>query len=105
MNLQKIGHTKRRFSREPKKSVVATTQEQYANSAALETKPGRQTKIGKVTALLQRAEGATVEKLVHLTGWQKHTARAALTGLKKKGHQVTSVKADGEELVYRVAAG
>ena len=29
------------------------------------------------------------------TGWLPHTTRAALTGLKKKGHADTSTKADG----------
>jgi len=33
--------------------------------------------------------------MVEATGWLPHTARAALTGLKKKGHEVTSVKSDG----------
>ena len=47
----------------------------------------RETKIGKVVKLLKRKNGATIEQIVDATGWQSHTARAALTGL-KKGHTI-----------------
>ena len=48
-----------------------------------------------VIGLLQRIGGATLVEMVTATGWLPHTTRAALTVLKKKGHQVTSEKADG----------
>ena len=48
-----------------------------------------------VIGLLQRTGGATLDDIVAATGWLPHTTRAALTGLKKKGHHVTSEKADG----------
>lgn len=54
-----------------------------------------ESKTGKVIALLRRENGATLEELMALTGWQPHTARAALTGLKKKGYAVASEKTDG----------
>ena len=64
-----------------------------ANAARAPTTPAtasqpRETKIGKVVKLLGRKNGATIEQIVEATGWQKHTARAALTGLKKKGHTI-----------------
>ena len=40
-------------------------------------------------------DGATLDEMVTATGWLPHTTRAALTGLKKKGHQLTSEKTDG----------
>lgn len=52
-------------------------------------------KVATLVAMLQRPEGATIDQMVEATGWQAHTNRAALTGLKKKGHEVTSEKADG----------
>ena len=61
----------------------------------------RETKIDLVLALLSRAEGATIDQLVAATGWLPHTTRAALTGLKKKGHTVGSAKIDGVRL-YRI---
>ena len=61
----------------------------------------RQTKIDIVLGLLSRAEGATIGQLVSATGWLPHTTRAALTGLKKKGHTVGSTKIDRTRL-YRI---
>ncbi|MEO5586916.1 MAG: recombinase family protein, partial [Novosphingobium sp.] len=43
-------------------------------------------KIDQVLALLRREEGATLAELMETTGWLPHTTRAALTGLRKKGH-------------------
>ena len=57
-----------------------------------------------VLGMLQRPEGATTAQIVTATGWLPHTTRAALTGLKKKGHQIASEKAEGEERIYRVVA-
>lgn len=58
-------------------------------------------KTAQVLSLLGRPEGATLQQMVEATGWLPHTTRASLTGLKKKGHEVTSVKADGVR-TYRV---
>ena len=41
------------------------------------------------------SNGATLDELVEATGWLPHTTRAALTGLKKKGHDVQRTKVDG----------
>jgi hypothetical protein len=53
-----------------------------------------ESKTSRVIALLQRQEGVTLDELVEETGWQPHTTRAALTGLRKKGHVITSEKVD-----------
>ncbi|WP_241233707.1 DUF3489 domain-containing protein [Altericroceibacterium xinjiangense] len=45
-----------------------------------------------MVALLQRSEGATLDEIVEVTDWQSHTARAALTGLRKKGHAIAKTK-------------
>jgi DNA-binding MarR family transcriptional regulator len=42
--------------------------------------------------LLQREEGATLGELIDATGWLPHTTRAALTGLRKKGHAIEKTK-------------
>ncbi|QIG54751.1 DUF3489 domain-containing protein [Altererythrobacter sp. BO-6] len=46
------------------------------------------TKISVVTKLLKRKQGASLDELVKPAGWQPHTTRAALTGLRKRGYQV-----------------
>jgi hypothetical protein len=53
--------------------------------------------------LLQRPEGATLGELISATGWLPHTTRAALTGLRKKGHVVAKDKRDGVTC-YKVSA-
>lgn len=63
----------------------------------------RETKIGKVIALLKRKQGATLDQMVKATGWQPHTTRAALTGLKNKGHTIEREHADGVSR-YRITA-
>jgi hypothetical protein len=56
-----------------------------------------------VIRLLQGPGGATLEEMVAATGWLPHTTRAALTGLKKKGRQVTSGKQAGCARTYCLA--
>ncbi len=53
--------------------------------------------------MLQRKEGAAHGDLVAATGWLPHTTRAALTGLRKKGHVIEKVKVDGTT-TYRIAS-
>ena len=69
------------------------------------TKP-RQTKIAKVQSMLQRPSGATIDALCKATGWQAHSVRAALTGLRKAGHEVERSEADSKtgKPVYRIVA-
>ena len=63
----------------------------------------RVTKTEQLIALLRRPDGASIEEMVEALGWLPHTARAALTGLKKKGHEVVRDKA-GSVTVYKVNA-
>lgn len=63
--------------------------------------PKRSSKSAAVLALLTRAEGATLPELIEATAWLPHTTRAALTGLRKKGHAIERTKRDGVTC-YRV---
>lgn len=81
----------------------STEEAEDLGSAVPPVGASRTTKADIILGLLGRPEGATLDQMVEATGWLPHTTRAALTGLKKKGHQVTSLKADGER-TYRVAA-
>ncbi len=62
------------------------------------------TKTDKVVALMQRKQGATIDDLVKATGWLPHTTRAAITGLRKKGHAINRAAVDGVSR-YSIAAG
>jgi DNA-binding MarR family transcriptional regulator len=65
--------------------MATTTNQKKSKSAP------RKTKILLVIDLLGRREGASLDELSKETGWQNHTVRAALTGLKKKGHRIERV--------------
>lgn len=45
----------------------------------------RTTKSAAVQKLLSRNKGATLAEIMSATHWQPHSARAFLTGLRKKG--------------------
>lgn len=60
------------------------------------------TKRALVLNLLSRQQGATLAELIDATGWLPHTTRAALTGLRKKGHNLAKGKR-GEVTCYTVA--
>jgi hypothetical protein len=72
-----------------------------APASAPAPKPMRTTKIAAVIALLRREEGATLDDMVGATGWLPHTTRAALTGLRKKGHVLDKSKR-GDVTCYRI---
>ena len=61
-----------------------------------------ETKTTMVLGLLRRPEGATLEQLVAATGWLPHSARAALTGLRKRGHVLVSEKVEDGPRTYRI---
>ncbi|WP_083554992.1 DUF3489 domain-containing protein [Novosphingobium sp. NDB2Meth1] len=54
----------------------------------------RTTKASAIEALLRRDGGVALNALCSATGWQPHTCRAFLTGLRKKGHAIDKTKGD-----------
>ena len=58
--------------------------------------PKRSSKQDQVLQLLSQESGAPLSAIIEATGWMPHTARAALTGLRKKGYEVTRNKIEGE---------
>ena len=69
-----------------------------AKSTARSKKTGKlPTKSATVTKLLSRAKGATLVEITGATGWQPHSARAFMTGLRKKDISlVRECRTDGE---------
>jgi len=61
----------------------------------------RKTKIATIAAMLMRPSGASLEAICKATGWQAHSVRAALTGLRKKGYAITLSDADDGRRAYR----
>ena len=94
----------RRMAREPKPAGEGDASISTP-APKVEPEPAKSSsKSSLVLQMLQRPEGARIAQIVTATGWLPHTTRAALTGLKKKGHEITSEKSRREDRVYRVVA-
>ena len=66
--------------------------------------PQRPTKQDVVIAMLRQPEGATVDEVASVTGWQRHTVRGVFSGTLKKKLGLTLASANEERgRVYRIA--
>ena len=97
-----------------KRSPAAELQPELANTRGAQLDrlykasvppPGKPPKKSvQVITLLQVNDGATLAQICAATGWQAHTCRAFLTGLRKKGRALErSHRADGAS-VYKLVA-
>ena len=68
------------------------------------TVDARRTKADTILDLLQRPAGASIAELTKATGWQPHSVRAALTGLRKKEREVVRTKDKQGVTRYYIAA-
>ena len=66
------------------------------------TKPARKTKSGVVTRMLSRAKGATLAEIEKATGWQPHSCRAFLSGVRKSGAELAKEERDDGKTAYRI---
>ena len=93
--------TTRKSARPPAPKRLAKATPSRASKTA---PPVRSSKKAAIVALLDRPNGAAISDLINATGWQQHSVRAALTGLRKEGKElVRSKDADGVTY-YRLAA-
>jgi len=63
---------------------------------------GRITKQATLIAMLSDDVGASVPTLSETLKWQIHTVRAALTGLRQKGHELARTKDAAGTTIYRI---
>src|SRR5439155_24372734 len=61
------------------------------------------TKRAVLIGMLERPDGASVAELGRRLGWLPHTVRAAITGLRHAGREVTRSKDAEGQSVYRLA--
>jgi len=91
----------RAASRKSRKQAIPPAAAEPATPAASPAAtPARQTKKGSILALLQRPKGAAITEA---TGWQVHSVRAALTGLRKEGKELVRDKNEAGVTLYRIA--
>lgn len=67
--------------------------------------PRPSSKLGRILIVLAADAGATIGEMTAATGWLEHTTRAALTGLRHRGYELslTRKERDGAS-VYRIVA-
>ncbi len=69
--------------------------------------PPRETKTEILRKFLSRKSGANIATLQSATGWQPHSVRAALSGLRKAGYTIdrADLAKTDKGPVYRIACG
>ncbi len=80
-------------------AVVPDTARAAMAVAAAPERPGG--KLGAVLKAVERKRGATISELAEVTGWQPHTARAALTRLRQRGFPAV-LSEEGGRKAYRL---
>ncbi len=89
----------------PSEEEQASPESEPAEPRAPKVRKAREnTKQAKVIEMLRRPEGATLEQVMEMTGWQKHTARSVLSRQIQKdlGLPLVSEKSSGSERIYRI---
>lgn len=84
----------------PEERLAASEKGNTVSRARPEPRSG--SKQALVISLLGRPAGATLDDLIKATGWLPHTTRAALTGLRHKGHAIERHKSDAGRTVYQL---
>jgi Protein of unknown function (DUF3489) len=99
--------------RKTSKTAIRAEDTQAAETASVTTPKAaatsplnqpRQTKASLLRSRLSDPGGVSMAALMEMTGWQAHTLRAALSGLRKDGLTLTR-RREGEETIYAIAAG
>lgn len=62
----------------------------------------KSTKAASVRKLLAREKGATMKEMEKATGWQPHSVRAFLSGLRKQGATLGREERANQEVAYRM---
>lgn len=73
------------------------------DAATASDRPRGITKRAMLITMLERAQGASVAEIGQRLGWLPHTVRAAITGLRHAGREVTRNKDQNGQSVYRLA--
>jgi hypothetical protein len=72
-----------------------------AESKTDDAKVERIAKQERVLTLLSRAEGASIEEIMQVTGWQQHSVRGFLAGKVKRKLSLPPTSASGKDLPHR----
>lgn len=92
------------MTKKPTKTTDSTASASTPPARAPAVRP--ESKKARLIGMLRQPDGSTISAISAALGWQTHTTRAAIAGLRKAGHVVETAKpADGVAgLIYRVAS-
>ncbi len=76
--------------------------EQSVETATAPMRRPAPTKAVTVKKLLSRPKGATLAEVMEATGWLPHSARAFMTGLRKKGYALVRECRTSGETSWRI---
>lgn len=65
--------------------------------------PRANSKADRLLMMMRTGTGASLEEMTEATGWQPHTVRAAMTGLRKRGFAIER-HIEGNTTVWSIAA-
>ncbi|WP_340151744.1 DUF3489 domain-containing protein [uncultured Sneathiella sp.] len=90
----------------PSKATPVTTAAKKAfpspTRKRAKSSPGKQEIILR---LLKRSKGARMQDLQKATGWQAHSIRAGLSGLRKKGIRIELTRTASGKIFYKAVEG
>jgi hypothetical protein len=92
--------TKKRNRKSATGSKLDDTQQDSVTASTNGIVP-RQTKTALLRAMLEAPSGASLTRIMEETGWQAHTVRAALTGLRKTGLHIAR-RREADNTIYAV---
>lgn len=105
MKTQKIENDAHQNALASAPTANASKRKRGATSAKSGNK-GAKSKQDQLVALLSKPNGVRVSVISERLGWQAHTVRAAISGLRKRGHEVVTSKSQKTgEMVYAINAG
>ncbi len=69
------------------------------------SKPSKLTKKARLIRLLSKNTGADITSITKKFGWLPHTTRAVLSGLRKAGYEISSMKPGaGKPIKYHITS-
>lgn len=89
----------------PEPACAAALAEESTEPDASPTAARKGTRRAQVLGLLQCQEGASMAEMQAATGWQAHSIRALLSGLRKDGVTIVSGKQPDGTSRYQIAGG